>query len=129
MTEIEPTKPTAPPPDPGEQAREVVVKILHGWTATARVAGRIVGTALSPLPIWAAAVVTVGLLGVVIWLAGLGRSYVATAVSALSAPAALVEVVVIAWVVTAIVFAWPAWVARSGHATPATTTTKEDQSS
>ena len=128
MNEVEPVKPAAaPPPDPGEQAREVVVKLIHGWTATSRVAGRIVGTALSPLPLWAAAVVTAGLLGVVIWLLGMGRSYIATAVSALSAPAALVEVVVIAWVVTAIVFAWPAWLARSGHTTTATTT-KEDQS-
>ena len=127
MTEIEPMKPAAAPPDPGEQAREVVVKILHGWTATARVAGRIVGTALSPLPLWAAAVVTAGLLGVVIWLLGMGRSYIATAVSALSAPVALVEVIAIAWVITVVVFAWPAWLVRSVHVTPATTT-KEDQS-
>lgn len=126
MNEVEPVKPATSPPDPGEQAREVVVKLIHGWTATSRVAGRIVGTALSPLPLWAAAVVTAGLLGVVIWLLALGRSYIATAVSALSAPAALVEVVVIAWVVTAIVFAWPAWLARSGHATPPTTKQEEE---
>jgi len=120
MTEVEPTSPPTPQDDPAERAREIVVRVLHTWVATAKAAGRVVGTALSPLPVWGAAGVLFVLLGVAVWLLDLARSYVQLYVPLLSTPAAIVELVVIAYVVTVGWFGWRAWVARTAASTQKT---------